>query len=64
MNEIIQLFEFFAFCLSQLWLIMDSVSIGNHTILSIVVSMGYISITFWGIFSLLNNSNENDNGDD
>jgi len=58
MSAIIELFEFFAVCLSQIWVILDSSGIAGYTMLDIIVSMGYISITFWGIFSLLRTEKE------
>lgn len=63
MSEIIELFQFFAFCLNQIWVIMESVSLGAYSVLDIFVSMGYITITFWGIFSILNNDNNSDTGE-
>lgn len=63
MSVIIELFEFFAFCLNQIWVIMESVNLGGYIVLDIFVSMGYISITFWGIFSLLRNNDTNEDGE-
>lgn len=63
MSEIIELFEFFSFCLNQIWVIIESVSLGAYSVLDIFVSMGYITITFWGIFSILNNDNNSDTGE-
>lgn len=60
MSVLIDLFTFFAFCLNQIWVILESVNLGNYTLLTIVCSMMYISITFWGIFSLIETNTSED----
>ena len=53
MSVILELMVFFANCLSSIFTILENTYLGEYSMLSIVCSMGYISITFWGIFQLL-----------
>lgn len=54
MSVILELMVFFAMCLTNIFNILDNTYLGNYSILSIICSMGYITITLQGIFSLLN----------
>lgn len=62
MSELMELMVFFSTCLSNIFSILDNTYLGNYSILSIFCAMGYISITLWGVFELLdvNNNNERD----
>lgn len=62
MSVILELMVFFAMCLTNIFSILDTTYLGDYSILSIMCSMGYITITLQGIFSLLNV--KQDNGDD
>lgn len=50
---IFELFGFYAQTMGSIFTAFDSVYIGEHSILDIFVSIMYLSITLWGIFSLL-----------
>jgi hypothetical protein len=54
MTVILELAVFFAMCLSNILNILDHTYLGDYSMLSIICSMGYITITLQGIFSLLN----------
>ena len=62
MSVIIELMTFFATCLSSIFYILDNAMLGTISMLSIICGMGYITITLWGVFSLLN-SGDNSNND-
>jgi hypothetical protein len=54
MTVILELMTFFAMCLTNIFSILDNSYLGNISILSIICSMAYITITLQGIFNLLN----------
>lgn len=62
MSQILELMAFFAMCLTNVFQAMDNTMLGDISLLSIVCGMGYVSITFWGVFSLLN-AGDNSNHD-
>ena len=62
MSQIIDLMVFFSNCLYGIFNSLDNTMLGTTSMLSIICSMGYISITLWGVFSLLN-SGDNSNND-
>ena len=59
MSELIELMTFFAFILNSIFSILENTTLSGYSILDIVCSMGYISITFWGVFSILNPNDNN-----
>jgi len=63
MSAILELMVFFSYCLMSVFNILDSVYLSGHSMLDIICSMGYISITFWGIFELIGVNNNNNEGD-
>ena len=63
MSVILELMVFFAMCLTSIFSILDTAYLGNYSMLSIICSMAYITITLQGIFNLLN-VKQNDNEDD
>lgn len=63
MSVILELMVFFAMCLTNIFNILDTTHLGDYSILSIICSMAYITITLQGIFSLLN-VKQNDSEDD
>ena len=62
MSEIIEIITFLSMCLGSIFTMLDDTMLGNTSMLSIICGMGYISVTLWGIFSLLN-SGDNANND-
>lgn len=59
MSDLIQLMIFFSTCLTSIFSILQNTTFSGYTMLDIVCSMGYINITFWGLFSLLNPNDNN-----
>ena len=55
---IFELFGFFAQTMGSVFTAFDSVYIGEHSILDIWVSIMYLSITLWGVFTLLSYKKE------
>lgn len=55
---IFELFGFFAQTMGAIFTAFDSVYIGDHSILDISVSLMYLSITMWGIFTLLSHKKD------
>lgn len=58
MSEILEMFVFFTWVMSLIINVFDSVYLGEHTLLDIFLSITYLSITLWGVFSLLNAANQ------
>lgn len=54
MSVIIELMAFFAMCLTSIFTVLENTIFSGYTLLDWAAGMGYISITFWGIFSILN----------
>lgn len=63
MSVILELMVFFAMCLTNIFNILDSAYLGDYSILSVICSMAYITITLQGIFSLLNVKQNNEDDD-
>lgn len=61
MSEIIEIITFFSMCLGSIFTILENTMLGNTSMLSIICGMGYISITLWGIFVLLNSGENTEN---
>lgn len=54
MSAIIELMVFFAMCLTNIFSILENTIFSDYSLLDWAAGMGYISITFWGVFSILN----------
>lgn len=62
MSEIIEIITFLSMCLGSIFTVLDNTMLGSTSMLSIICGMGYVSVTLWGIFALLN-SGDNANND-
>lgn len=58
MSDIIDIFVFFTFAMVSIISAFDSVYIDEYSMLDIFLSIVYLQITFWGIFSLLSYRNK------
>lgn len=58
MSDIIEIITFFATCLTSIFSILENTVFSGYSILDWICGMMYITITFWGIFSLLGTDKE------
>lgn len=64
MENILQLIIFIMSSMTGIINSFDNVYLGSYSILSLFLSIVYLKITFWGIFSLINPKNKGEKVDD
>lgn len=58
---VLEIITFIANTMTGILTAFDSVYLGNYSVLDLFLSITYLRITFWGIFSLISHKDE-DNG--
>lgn len=53
MSAILEIMIFLAFCITSIFSILEDIIFSGYTLLDWICGMAYISITFWGVFQLL-----------
>jgi hypothetical protein len=53
MSAILEIMVFLAFCITSIFSMLENIIFSGYTLLDWICGMGYISITFWGVFQLL-----------
>lgn len=59
MSAILEIMVFFAFCVTSIFSMLENIIFSGYTLLDWICAMGYISITFWGVFQLLESGTDN-----
>ena len=53
MSAILEIMVFLAFCLTSIFTILENTIFSGYSLLDWICGISYVSITFWGIFQLL-----------
>ena len=53
MSAILEIMVFLSFCITSIFNMLENIIFSGYTLLDWICGMGYISITFWGVFQLL-----------
>lgn len=59
MSAILELMVFFAFCVTSIFNMLENTIFSGYSLLDWFCGMGYITITFWGVFQLLESGTDN-----
>ncbi|WP_406657398.1 hypothetical protein V7O62_02265 [Methanolobus sp. ZRKC2] len=53
MSDLVLLMNFWSQVVAQIFMMLDSVYFGDHSILNILCAFEFASITIWGVFALV-----------